>query len=143
LAPTAAPSGGTDGSAEWYDHEGFCRRFGRERAHGQGWERIDIGTAASEAAKAAGHGGTDIQTAYYFTKAMLSGQRVPIDVFRMADFTLPGILAARSAELGGQPIVVPDLRRTTYNGTQFWDHVSLPETEPEGVDYVSTTRTTF
>ena len=134
---------GTDGSAEWYSHEGFCRRFGRERSHGQGWERVDIGTASSSAARAAGHGGTDIQTAYYFTKAMLEGRRVPIDVFRMADFTLPGILAARSAELGGQPIVVPDLRRSTYTGTTFWDHVVLPETEPEGTDYVSTARVTF
>jgi hypothetical protein len=61
----------------------------------------------------------------------------------MADFTLPGILAARSAELGGQPIVVPDLRRGPYTGTPFWDHVGLPETEPEGVDYVSTARVTF
>ena len=133
---------GTDGSAEWYSHEGFCRLFGRERAHGQGWERIDIGTAAHKEAQAAGHGGTDIQTAYYFTKAVLEGKRVPIDVFRMADFTLPGILAAHSAELGGQPIVVPDLRRGTYQGTPFWDHVGLPETEPEGADYVSTARVT-
>jgi predicted dehydrogenase len=134
---------GTDGSAEWYSHEGFCRRFGRERSHDQGWERIDIGTAALAEAQSAGHGGTDIQTAYYFTKAMLQGKQVPIDVFRMADFTLPGILAARSAELGGQPIVVPDLRRSTYRGTLFWDHVGLPEMEPEGVDYVSTARVTY
>jgi hypothetical protein len=61
----------------------------------------------------------------------------------MADFTLPGILAARSAELGGHPIVVPDLRRNTYAGTDFWDHVGLPETEPEGTDYVSTARVTY
>jgi predicted dehydrogenase len=134
---------GTAGSAEWYSHEGFCRRFGRERSHDQGWERIDIGTASSSAARAAGHGGTDIQTALYFTQAVLEGKRVPIDVFRMADFTLPGILAAHSAELGGQPIVVPDLRRGPYEGTQFWDHVGLPETEPEGTDYVSTARVTF
>ena len=130
------------GSAEWYSHEGFCRRFGRERAHEQGWERIDIGTAAHAEARAAGHGGTDYMTAYHFTKAMLEGNRVPIDVFRMADFTLPGILAARSAELGGQPIVVPDLRRETYSGTTFWDQVGLPETEPQGADYVSTARVT-
>jgi predicted dehydrogenase len=133
---------GTDGSAEWYSHEGFCRRFGRERSHDQGWERIEIGTAASDEARAAGHGGTDIQTAITFTKALLDGKRVPIDVFRMADFTLPGILAARSAELGGQPIVVPDLRRQTYAATEFWEHVGLPETEPVGEDYVSTARVT-
>jgi predicted dehydrogenase len=134
---------GTDGSAEWYSHEGFCRLFDREREHDQGWERIDIGTAASTEAAAAGHGGTDIQTAYFFTKAVLEGRRVPIDVFRMADFTLPGILANRSAELGGQPIVVPDLRRGPFQGTAFWEHVGLPEGEPAGSDYVSTARVTF
>jgi predicted dehydrogenase len=134
---------GTQGSAEWYSHEGFCRRFDRDRAHEQGWERIDIGTAAREAAQTAGHGGTDLQTAYHFTKALLEDRPIPIDVFRMADFTLPGILAARSAELGGQPVVVPDLRRSTYEGTPFWDQVGLPETEPPGVDYVSTARVTY
>lgn len=134
---------GTEGSVEWYSHEGFCRRFGRERTHGQGWERINIGTAASAEAKKAGHGGTDIQTAYYFTKSLLEGKPVPIDVFRMADFTLPGILAARSSDMGGQPVVVPDLRRSTYTGTDFWKHVGLPDTEPEGVDYVSTARVTY
>ena len=134
---------GTEGSAEWYSHEGFCRRFDRDREHSQGWERVNIGTAASEADKRAGHGGTDIQTAYHFTNALLAGRRVPIDVFRMADFTLPGILAARSAELGGQPITVPDLRRSTFTGTEFWEHVQLPEVEPEGTDYTSDARVTY
>ena len=134
---------GIEGSAEWYSHEGFCRRFDRDREHGQGWERVDIGTAANEADKKAGHGGTDIKTAYYFTKCILEGTRVPIDVFRMADFTLPGILAARSAEMGGQPMTVPDLRRGPFEGTNFWEHVELPDIEPEGADYVSTARVTY
>ena len=131
---------GTQGGAEWYSHEGFCRRFLKGREETQGWERVDIGTAASEAAKKAGHGGTDIATATTFTKAILEGKRVPIDVFRMADFTLPGILANRSAEMGGQPITVPDLRRETFAGTNFWEHVPLPEEEPEGTDFKSDAR---
>lgn len=133
---------GTEGSAEWYSHEGFCRRFDRDRDHGQGWERIEIGTAASAADRTAGHGGTDIKTAYFFTKSLLEGKKVPIDKFRMADFTLPGILANRSAEMGGQPITVPDLRRRPFEGTDLWDHVELPDTEPEGVDFVSDARVT-
>ncbi|MEW6358209.1 MAG: Gfo/Idh/MocA family oxidoreductase [Planctomycetota bacterium] len=128
---------GTLGSVEWYSHEGFCRRLDRDREEKEGWERIDIGTAAKGDDKKAGHGGTDIKTAYYFTKAILAGKAVPIDVFRMCDYTLPGILAARSAEIGGQPIAVPDMRRKPYGGTVFWDHVGLPEEEPEGQKYTS------
>ena len=128
---------GTLGSAEWYSHEGFCRKLERDREEKEGWQRVDIGTAAADDDKTAGHGGTDIKTAYYFTQAILDGQPVPIDVYRMADFTLPGILAARSADMGGQPVVVPDIRRAPFAGTNFWEHVGLPEKEPEARDYVS------
>lgn len=128
---------GTLGSAEWYSHEGFCRRFDRNREEKEGWERVDIGTAAPDADKSSGHGGTDIQTAYYFTKAIVEGKTVPIDVYRLCDFTLPGILAARSAELGGQPIAVPDIRREPFPGTKLWDHLRMPDTEPQGRKYTS------
>ncbi len=126
---------GTRGSAEWYSHEGFCRMFPQEREEKEGWLRVDIGSAAPDADKSVGHGGTDIMTAYHFTQSILEGKTVPIDVYRMCDFTLPGILAARSAELGGQPITIPDIRRTPYEGTNFWEHVGLPEGEPEARDY--------
>jgi predicted dehydrogenase len=128
---------GIEGSTEWYSHEGFCRRFGRERGERDGWERVEIGTAAKDVDKTAGHGGTDIQMARSFVNAVLAGRRVPIDVFRMSDFTLPGILANRSAEMGGNPVSVPDLRRTPFVGTDFWDHVGLPEDEPAATDYRS------
>jgi len=126
---------GTLGSAEWYTHEGFCRLLDRDREEREGWQRVDIGTAAPDDDKTVGHGGTDIKTAYYFTKALLGGKQVPIDVYRMADYTLPGILAARSADVGGQPIVVPDMRREPFGGSEFWNHVPLPEKEPEPRDY--------
>jgi hypothetical protein len=128
---------GTEGSVEWYSHEGFTRRLGREREESDGWERIDIGTARSDGDLASGHGGTDIWTAVTFTRAILAGRSVPIDVFRMADYTLPGILAARSAEQGGAPIAVPDIRRKPFERTEFWDHVGLPEDEPEARAYES------
>ncbi|MFC1712650.1 Gfo/Idh/MocA family protein [Candidatus Poribacteria bacterium] len=134
---------GTLGSTEWYSHEGFCRRLDRDRGEREGWERVDIGSAARDDDKSSGHGGTDIKTAYYFTKAILAGKTVPIDVYRMSDFTLPGIIAARSAELGGQPLTVPDIRRKAFEGTDFWEHVGLPEEEPEGRDYVSDMGTAF
>lgn len=128
---------GTEGSVEWYSHEGFCRRLDKNREEKEGWERIDIGTARSEADKASGHGGTDIWTAITFSRALLAGKRVPIDVFRMADYTLPGILANRSAEMGGAPVHVPDIRRRPFVHTEFWDHVGVPDDEPEGRKYVS------
>ncbi len=128
---------GTEGSVEWYSHEGFCRRLDKDREEKEGWERIDIGTARSEALKATGHGGTDIWTAITFSRALLAGKRVPIDVYRMADYTLPGILANRSAELGGAAVAVPDIRREPFVHTDFWNHVDLPDDEPEATKYVS------
>ena len=130
---------GTLGSTEWYGHEGFCRRMGRDREEAQGWERIDIGTAAAGEDTSSGHGGVDVKTSYYFTRALLAGKRVPIDVYRMCDFTLPGIIANRSAELGGQPLTIPDIRRGPFEGTDLWDHVGLPAKEPEARDYKADT----
>jgi len=128
---------GIEGSAEWYSHEGFCRLFYGDRKESQGWLRMDIGTAGRDTDKTAGHGGTDIAMARSFVNAILAGRNVPIDMFRMADFTLPGILANRSAEQGGQTIAVPSIRRTPFAGTAFWTHVGLPEDEPETRDYHS------
>ena len=128
---------GTLGSVEWYSHEGFCRRLDRDRDEKEGWERLDTGTAPRDTDTSSGHGGTDARTAYYFAKALVEGRTVPIDVYRLCDFTLPGIIAARSAELGGQPLTVPDIRRRPFEGTDFWDHVGLPEEDPEGRQYTS------
>lgn len=134
---------GTGGSAEWYSHEGFCRLFDREREEHEGWQCVPIGLAAPDADQTVGHGGTDIWTAYYFTKAILAGRNVPIDVYRMCDYTVPGILAARSAELGGQPITIPDIRTGPRGETEFWRHVPLPEDEPTRTDYKSEMGTPF
>lgn len=129
---------GTEGSAEWYSHEGFCRRLDRTRQESEGWERVDIGTARDDVPEAAsGHGGTDIWTAITFTRALLAGRRVPIDVYRMADYTLAGILANQSAQSGGGVVMVPDIRRAPFEHTEFWDHVGLPEDEPPGRTYES------
>ena len=128
---------GTKGSIEWYSHEGFCRRLDRNREEKDGWERVDIGTARSDSNDASGHGGTDIWTAITFTKALLAGNLVPIDIFRMADYTLPGILANRSAQNGGTAVAVPDMRRRPFSHTRFWDHVGIPDDEPEGREYES------
>lgn len=104
---------------------------------------MDIGSAARGDDTSAGHGGTDFKTAYTFTQAIVEGKTVPINGYRMCDFTLPGIIAARSAELGGQPLTVPDIRRRAFEGTRFWDHVGLPEEEPGARAYSSDMETRF
>lgn len=64
---------------------------------------------AAEAART-GHGGADYYAVYHFLQALREGTRPAIDVYRAADFTLPGIMAHRSALQGGVPVSVPDLR---------------------------------
>ncbi len=125
---------GTEGSAEWFSYEDFCRRFDRDREEREGWERIDIGTAALDDLSD-GHGGTDIKVARYFTEAILADEPAPIDVYRGIEFALPGIIANRSAEMGGTQLAVPDLRREPFSTTTFWDTVGLPDTEPTGQPY--------
>jgi predicted dehydrogenase len=120
---------GTLGSAEWYTHENFCRIFKKDKDEASGWDCADIGFAAS-GEDTSGHGGADAKMPYYFAKALLEGKQMPIDVYRMSDFTLPGILAARSADIGGQPVDIPDMRPIPFEGTKFWDHIGLPENEP-------------
>ena len=61
--------------------------------------------------------------------------RTPIDVYRAIDYALPGILAARSAELGGAPIPIPDLRPTPFEHTSFWDLLGLPDADPPSAPY--------
>jgi predicted dehydrogenase len=121
---------GTEGSAEWFSYEGYCRLFPRGREEREGWQRVDIGSAARDDDKAGGHGGTDIKLARCFIDTLLAGKRAPIDVYRLIEYTLPGILAAKSADLGGMPLEVPDLRRTPFEATTFWETVGLPEVDP-------------
>jgi predicted dehydrogenase len=123
---------GTEGSLEWTSYEGFCRRFVAGMEEGQGWERVDIAVATSEADKQMGHGGMDINLARHFTWALQQGKPVPIDVYRSIEYSLPGIIAAQSADLGGTPLTVPDLRPKSFKGTNFWEYVGFPDGEPEG-----------
>lgn len=119
---------GVEGSAEWFESEKICRRHFRDRAR-SGWERIKISHAAA-GDEISGHGGTDYKVAMHFANALLQGRPSPIDVYRAIEFSLPGMIASRSAELGGMPLSIPDMRPEPFTTTRFWDHVSLPETEP-------------
>lgn len=123
---------GTEGSLEWTLYEQFCRRFTKARSESDGWEVVDIGLAARDTDPTTGHGGTDINLARQFTRCMLKDGTVPIDVYRSIEYSLPGIIAGQSAELGGEPLAIPDLRREAFTHTNFWDVVGFPEDEPEG-----------
>ncbi len=126
---------GTEGACEYFSYEGYCRFFGREHEEADGWQKVDIGPADRGTDTSAGHGGTDIQTARHFTRAILNGDPAPIDIYRAIEFCLPGIIANRSAELGGQPLAIPDLRAEPFTGTNFWEVVGLPQQEPPREPY--------
>ena len=65
----------------------------------------------AEEASGAGHGGGDFFVVWEFMEALAHNRRPPIDVYMAMDMTLPGILAYRSALMGGVPLEVPDFRR--------------------------------
>jgi hypothetical protein len=56
-------------------------------------------------------------------------------VYRAIEYVLPGILANRSAELGGAPVPIPDLRPRPFERTTFWDTMSLPDADPPASPY--------
>ena len=124
---------GTEGGAEFFGHEGRCRRFDRDRNEKDGWEVLPIGGSAPTDDPSTGHGGTDGKIGRYFINAVLKNEPPPIDVYRGIEYFLPGIVANRSAELGGMPIAIPDLRHEPFGTTRFWDAVGIPETDPEPV----------
>lgn len=99
---------GTRASAEIKDGKLLLRPCGR----GHSWflETIPEEDALSRIADSTGHGGGDFWTLYHFANQIFNGTPAPFDCYRAADVTLPGILAYRSAEEGGQPQEIPDLR---------------------------------
>ena len=66
--------------------------------------------AAPETARQGGHGTSEFWLLQDFLAAIRNGGPPPIDVYRGLDYTLPGIVAAESADAGGQPLAVPDPR---------------------------------
>jgi len=77
------------------------------------WRSVEwdeISEPVPEEAKKAGHGGGDYFLGDGFIRAILEGRDTPINAYRAADYTVPGIMAARSAENGGIVLPLPDLR---------------------------------
>lgn len=122
---------GTQGSLEWFLYEGFTRVHGPAFGDFAGWSKAPVSITPPGHDPHTGHGGSDYLMAQAFVDAVLEGKPSPIDVYRMADYTLPGITAAESARLGGVPVSIPNLHRGPYAGTHFWDVLGLPEEDPE------------
>ena len=62
--------------------------------------------ANDEKAKQAGHGGMDYALLDHFFKALLAGEKAPIDLKAGLEMTLPGIYAEESIKRGGELIPV-------------------------------------
>ena len=77
------------------------------------WDKINAKLPPE--AKKWGHGGSDYFLAGGFLRAILEDRPIPIDHYRGADYTIPGIVACRSAENGGLLMPVPDLRPDVRN----------------------------
>jgi predicted dehydrogenase len=123
---------GTEGSTEMFHYENCTRTID---GHTGGWKVYPFNRSAADIDPSDNHGGTDIALARHFTTTLLEGLPSPIDVYRAIEYTLPGILAARSADLGGTPIPIPDMRREPFTGTHFWDTREIPESDPPGKPY--------
>jgi predicted dehydrogenase len=126
---------GVAGGAEWFSYERHARRFSRGDEERGGWETLPVGVAAVGDDTSAGHGGADLKLARHFTQTILDGRPTPIDVYRAIEYTLPGILANRSAELGGAPVPIPDLRRQPFDHSAFWHTMPLPDADPPASRY--------
>ncbi len=69
-------------------------------------DRLNVG----EEARRGGHGSSEYWMLQDFLKSIEEGSAPPIDVHTAMDYSLPGVLAAQSAEKGGAALTVPDTR---------------------------------
>ncbi len=64
-------------------------------------------------ADALSHAGSDFYSMWHFVEKILGNPDADIvDVYEAMDMTLPGIFAHKSAQAGGIPMEIPDLRKT-------------------------------
>lgn len=116
---------GTRGAAQLTPHGGAELRLG-----GRGgspalqitphWE--DFGKLAA----AAGHGGGDFWTTYFFARQILFGEPAPFDIYTGADCTAAGILAYRSTQENGKAYDIPNFRNKAERETYRNDHFAQP-----------------
>lgn len=104
---------GTKGVLETKTTEPVTIAHFTDVAHLQGPVRLPLGSARSDGRSSGGHGGADGAMLSAFLDAMIGNRPEPIDVYRGLDYSLPGLCAAMSAEMGGTPVPIPDPRLFT------------------------------
>lgn len=103
---------GSEASAEWSRSETDKPKMWSKDG---GWSEHPEWTCADKNAedyiKNSPHGGTDGYPIKYFAEAILNDTTPPMDVYRAVETAAPAIMAAKSAELGGVLLEVPDFRK--------------------------------
>lgn len=102
---------GTKADVEWSRTETDypkCWTVDKGWLEGDLWPFSDPG--ADELTKSASHGGLDFYPIDRFVQAFLKGEKPPMDVYKAVETAAPAIVAARSSELGGALLNVPDFR---------------------------------
>lgn len=103
---------GTDGylesSRKGWGTEGelICRKDGSFEKTNYGWEREDMPFGSNSE----GHSGLESFVFQDFYDAIRKNKKPEVDIYTAIDVSLPGIIAAESAEAGGIQMKVPDLR---------------------------------
>ncbi len=103
---------GTDGVLECarpgWEEEGeiHFRRDGSVARTHYGWTP----ETASSGDPALGHGGLEACVFQHFYDAIRLGTKNELDIYTAMECALPGVVAAESAELGGQVLEVPEVR---------------------------------
>ena len=83
------------------------------------------------------HAGSDFYSMWHFVEKILGSENADIiDVYEAMDMTLPGMFAHRSAQAGGIPMEVPDLR-TQEARDKYRNDTACTDPEAAGDMYMS------
>ena len=103
---------GDKATAEWCRSEIDTNKFWTPE---KGWEAHPEWKCedadADEFIRNSEHGGADGYPIKYFAEAILKDETPPMDVYKAVETAAPAILAAKSAEMGGALLEVPDFRK--------------------------------
>lgn len=92
----------------------------------------------ADLANAAGHGGGDFFTSYYFAEAIRKNEQPYLNVYRGLDMTFVGIQAWRSCLDNGAPYEIPDFRQESVRAKYENDDWSpFPEDRKPGQPWSS------
>ena len=94
------------GCEHWWYHEGFSEIHDTDRLP-KAYKNVSEWAINSSAQIS--HNGSHMFLADDFVRAVLSGKLPPVNAWRAAHYTLPGIIAHESAMQGGKTLKIPDV----------------------------------